>query len=251
MAKDCGDVMTSNLVELTDASVTYKIRHGASNSLKETFIRKFRGETLDVEVNALRKVSISVNAGETLAIVGRNGAGKSTLLKLIARILPPTSGRVIVRGDVAPMLELGAGFNPELTGRENVVLYGTLLGREMQFMESRVDQISEWADLTDAIDLPIRTYSSGMLSKLAFSVATDVKSEVVLIDEILSIGDAKFQEKSKERMLEFFRGDSAIILVSHDLTAIRELATSAIWIDKGQVKESGDVDRVVSAYLNG
>lgn len=238
-------------MEISDASVTYRIRHGASSSLKETFVRKMRGESLDVEVKALKGVSLTLAAGETLAIVGGNGAGKSTLLKLIARILPPTRGRVIVRGNIAPMLELGAGFNPELTGRENVILYGTLLGREIRMMESRVDEIAAWADLTDAIDLPIRTYSSGMLSKLAFSVATDIKSEVILIDEILSVGDAKFKEKSKERISQFFNGESAIVLVSHDLSAIRDLATSAIWIDKGQVREFGEVEKVLDAYLHG
>lgn len=239
------------LVEVTNASITYRIRHGASPTLKETVIRSIKREKLDVEIEALKEVSFTVNRGETLAIVGRNGAGKSTLLKLLARVLPPTSGQVIVRGSVAPMIELGAGFNSELSGRENVVLYGTLLGRRPKEMEIRADAIADWADIRESIDLPLRTYSSGMVAKLAFAVATDVKSDVILIDEVLSVGDAGFQERSTARIHEFFQGDSAVILVSHNDKAVRDLANKAIWIDHGRVLEYGEVGRVLNAYLVG
>jgi len=251
LAKDCGDVVVKPLVEVKNASVTYRIRHGASPTLKETVIHSLKREKLDVEIQALKEVSFAVNPGETLAVVGRNGAGKSTLLKLVARVLPPTSGQVIVRGSVAPMIELGAGFNGELTGRENVVLYGTLLGRKPKEMQARADAISDWADIRESIDLPLRTYSSGMVAKLAFAVATDVKSDVILVDEVLSVGDAQFQEKSKARINEFFKGDSAVILVTHNDRAVRDLASKAIWIEHGRVMEYGEVDRVLSAYLNG
>lgn len=240
----------SKLIELTNASVTYQIRHGASPTLKETIIRSLKREQKDVRVKALNGVTFDVEAGEVLAVIGRNGAGKSTLLKLLARVLPPTSGRVQIKGSVAPMIELGAGFNGELTGRENVVLYGTLLGRSPREMESRSDSIAKWADLEESIDLPLRTYSSGMVAKLAFSVATDVPSEVILVDEVLSVGDAEFQKKSKERMRELFRGKSAVVLVSHDLESIRSLATKAIWIDHGRVKKYGEVNSVLDSYLN-
>lgn len=239
------------LVEVKNARVTYRIRHGASPTLKETVIQSIKREKLDVEIEALKEVSFAVNPGETLAVVGRNGAGKSTLLKLLARVLPPTSGQVIVRGTVAPMIELGAGFNGELTGRENVVLYGTLLGRKPKEMEARADEIADWADIRESIDLPLRTYSSGMVAKLAFAVATDTKSDVILVDEVLSVGDAQFQEKSKERMKNFFEGESAVILVTHDEKSVRELASKAIWIDHGKVMQYGEVDRVLDAYLNG
>lgn len=239
------------LIEVKAASVTYRIRHGASPTLKQTVIQSIKREKLDVEIQALKEVSFSVNQGEMLAVVGSNGAGKSTLLKLLARVLPPTSGQVIVRGSVAPMIELGAGFNGELTGRENVVLYGTLLGRKPKEVQSRVDSIAAWAGIDESIDLPLRTYSSGMVAKLAFAVATDVQSDVILVDEVLSIGDAEFQEKSKERMREFFQGDSAVILVTHDEKAVRDLASKAIWIDHGRVMEYGEVDKVLSAYLHG
>lgn len=238
------------LIELTNASVTYRIRHGASPTLKETIINSIKREKHDVEVKALNGMSFSVKSGEVLAVVGRNGAGKSTLLKLLARVLPPTTGRVQVAGSVAPMIELGAGFNGELTGRENVILYGTLLGRTPKEMESRVSRIAEWADLEDSIDLPLRTYSSGMVAKLAFSVATDEKSDVILVDEVLSVGDAEFQERSKARMRELFKGDAAVVLVTHDAQSVRELATKAIWIDHGQVMKYGEVNSVLDAYLN-
>ena len=240
----------SKVIELTEASVTYRIRHGASPTLKETIIRSIKREQKDVHVKALSNVTFEVEAGEVLAVIGRNGAGKSTLLKLLARVLPPTSGRVQVKGSVAPMIELGAGFNGELTGRENVVLYGTLLGRSPREMENRANAIAEWADLEESIDLPLRTYSSGMVAKLAFSVATDIPSEVILVDEVLSVGDAEFQKKSKERMRELFLGKSAVVLVSHDIDSIRSLATKAIWIDHGQVKKYGEVNSVLDSYLN-
>jgi ABC-type polysaccharide/polyol phosphate transport system ATPase subunit len=238
------------LIELTDASVTYRIRHGASPTLKETIIRSLKRQKHDVEVKALTKVSFSVNSGEVLAVVGRNGAGKSTLLKLLARVLPPTSGRVQLRGSVAPMIELGAGFNGELTGRENIILYGTLLGRSPKIMESRVGEIASWADISESIDLPLRTYSSGMVARLAFSVATDKSSDVILVDEVLSVGDIDFQKKSRDRIRELFAGDSAVVLVTHDLQMIRELATKALWIDHGHVIKYGDADSVLDAYLN-
>ena len=240
----------SKLIEIDNASVTYRIRHGASPTLKETIIRSIKRQKHDVEVKALSDVSFTVTSGEVLAVIGRNGAGKSTLLKLLARVLPPTSGRVQVKGSVAPMIELGAGFNGELTGRENVILYGTLLGKSPRVMESRVNQIAEWADLTPSIDLPLRTYSSGMVAKLAFSVATDDRSDVILVDEVLSVGDAEFQERSKARMRELFQSETAVVLVTHDAASVRELATKAIWIDHGKVMKYGEVNSVLDAYLN-
>jgi ABC-type polysaccharide/polyol phosphate transport system ATPase subunit len=250
VAQDGGNALVKKLIELIDVSVTYRIRHGASPTLKETIIRSIRLQQHDVKVKALSNISFTVNSGEVLAVIGRNGAGKSTLLKLLARVLPPTSGRVQVTGSVAPMIELGAGFNGELTGRENVILYGTLLGRTPKEMESSVERIAKWADISESIDLPLRTYSSGMVAKLAFAVATDEKSDVILVDEVLSVGDAAFQERSKARMRELFQKDSAVVLVTHDADSVRELATKAIWIDHGQVMKYGEVNSVLDAYLN-
>lgn len=242
--------MSKLLVEVDGASVTYRIRHAASSTLKETFIKSIRRESQDLEVFALRDISFSVREGEVLAVIGGNGSGKSTLLKLLSRILPPSQGRVRTYGRVSPMIELGAGFDEELTGRENTILYGTLLGQNPQYMESKAEEICDWAGLREFIDFPLRAYSSGMVAKLAFSVATEVPSDVVLIDEVLSVGDAEFQVKSNERVNRLFHNNSAVVLVSHDLNVVRNLATKALWLDRGVVRNYGDVSSVLDSYLN-
>lgn len=242
--------MTEPVIEIKDVSVSYKIRHGASPTLKETVIQAFKRQSHDVEIKALQNVSLTLNAGEVLAVIGRNGAGKSTLLKLFARVLPPTSGRVIVRGTVSPMIELGAGFNGELTGVENIVLYGTLLGRTPKEMRKRVSNIAQWAGLEESISLPLRTYSSGMIARLAFAVATDTATDLILVDEVLSVGDAQFKEKSKKRMMELINSNSAVVLVTHDLESARELAHRAVWIDRGKVMKYGEVNSVIDSYLH-
>lgn len=241
---------SSPVIEVIDASVSYMIRHGASPTLKETVIQSLKGQSLDVEVKAIQNLSFSLNPAEVLAVIGRNGAGKSTLLKMLARVLPPTKGRVIVRGNVSPMIELGAGFNGELNGIENIVLYGTLLGRTPKQMRQRAADISAWAGLEESINLPLRTYSSGMVARLAFAIATDIVSDLILIDEVLSVGDAEFQEKSKKKIEELVKSNAAVVLVTHDLQAVREMAHKALWIDHGKAMKYGDVDSVVDAYLN-
>ena len=238
------------VIEVTEASVTYMIRQGASPTLKETVIQAFKRESHDVEIQAIQNLSLSLYPGEVLAVVGRNGAGKSTLLKMLARVLPPTTGRVVVRGSVSPMIELGAGFNGELTGTENIVLYGTLLGRTPKQMRERAPFIADWAGLQESIDLPLRTYSSGMVARLAFSIATDTVSDLILIDEVLSVGDSDFKEKSKARMKSLIKSQSAAVLVTHDDKAAREMAHKALWIDHGRVMQYGEVNSVIDAYLN-
>ncbi len=241
--------MSMPVIEVTSACVTYTIRHGRINSLKETAINFFKKQTSDIEVNALKDVSFTLNPGEVIAIVGANGAGKSTLLKLLARVLPPTDGRVIVRGSVAPMIELGAGFNSELSGLENIILYGVLLGRSTNEMTTNAPRIAEWAGLSEYIHLPVRTYSSGMLARLAFSIATDVASDLILIDEVLSVGDADFQSKSRERMHSLIQSNSTAILVTHDMNIARDIATSGIWLDRGKLMRMGEINEVIDAYL--
>lgn len=249
MAKVCGDDVNMPVIEVTNASVTYTIRHGRINSLKETAINFFKQESSDIEVKALREVSFTLNPGEVIAIIGPNGAGKSTLLKLLARVLPPTDGRVIVRGSVAPMIEIGAGFNPELSGLENIILYGVLLGRTTNEMTTNSPRIADWAGLSEYIHLPVRTYSSGMLARLAFSIATDVALDLILIDEVLSVGDADFKNKSRERMYSLIQSNSAAILVTHDMSAAREMATRGIWLDHGKLMRIGEINEVIDAYL--
>ena len=243
--------MSSELiVEATDISLAYRRTRHRVSSLKQTAIDTINRRMAYEEFFALRKVSFNIARGETVAVIGRNGAGKSTLLKVIARVLPPTNGRVIVRGHVAPMIELGAGFNPELTGAENIVLYGTLLGRTPKEMKSRIETIAHWAGLTEHLDIPIRAYSSGMTARLAFATATDKTPDLLLIDEVLSVGDADFREKSAARTLEMMNGGCAVLLVSHDLEAVQKMSTRAIYLSEGSQKIIGRPDDVIETYLS-
>ena len=235
-------------IEITNVSFTYRVLKNRSMSLKELFkdliSRKVRVENYQ----ALKDVSFTVDSGEVIAVIGKNGAGKSTLLKILAQVLPPTSGKVKVTGSIAPMIELGAGFHPEMTGAENVLFYSTLMGRDMNRTKSRASEIGEWAGVTDHMDFPLRTFSSGMVARLAFATATDETADVLLIDEVLSVGDADFQAKSSARMTELINKGAAVVLVSHDMNAVRKLAQKAIWLEKGVVKMSGPTEQVVSAY---
>jgi len=242
-------VSTEKIVEATDISLAYRRTRHRVSSLKQTAIDTIKGRMAYEEFFALRNVSFEIARGETVSIIGRNGAGKSTLLKVIARVLPPTNGRVIVRGDVAPMIELGAGFNPELTGAENIILYGTLLGRTPKQMQSRIEAIADWAGLTEHLDIPIRAYSSGMTARLAFATATDVTPDLLLIDEILSVGDEDFREKSAARTLAMMNSGCAVLLVSHDLEAVRTMSSRAIYLENGNQKISGNPNDVIEAYL--
>ena len=238
------------IVEASDISLAYRRTRHRVSSLKQTAIDTINRRMAYEEFFALKGVSFNVARGETLSIIGRNGAGKSTLLKVIARVLPPSTGRVIVRGHVAPMIELGAGFNPELTGAENIVLYGTLLGRTPKEMSARIEAIAGWAGLTEHLDIPIRAYSSGMTARLAFATATDFTPELLLIDEILSVGDADFREKSAARTTEMMNGGCAVVLVSHDLDTVERMSTKAIYLSDGTQKYSGDPKSAIEAYLS-
>jgi ABC-2 type transport system ATP-binding protein len=240
--------VTNHLIEVKEVDLDYVIRHGRARTIKEAAISAIKRIDLDITINALKNIDFTVDRGEVLAIVGHNGAGKSTLLKILSRVLPPTKGVVKVNGTIAPMLELGAGFNPELSGEDNILLFGVLLGNSTKEMKSKVSNIAEWAGLTEQIQLPLRTYSSGMMARLAFAVATFQKSDVLIIDEILGVGDADFQVKSKARVLEIISHGEATILVSHDLTTVQELATKVLWLDNGCQKMIGPTKEVLGAY---
>jgi ABC-type polysaccharide/polyol phosphate transport system ATPase subunit len=219
-----------------------------SSSLKELFRDAIRGKARVVNYVALHDVSFNIEKGEVVAILGRNGAGKSTLLKVLAGVLPPTKGKSMVEGKIAPMIELGAGFHPEMTGAENVLFYSALMGRDIRQVKKRTASIGEWAGVADHMDFPLRTFSSGMVARLAFATATDEMAEVLLVDEVLSVGDSSFQEKSRARMKELIDGGTAVVLVSHDMSAVRELATRAVWLENGHVKMIGKPAEVVAAY---
>jgi ABC-2 type transport system ATP-binding protein len=237
-----------HVIELNSVDLTYRVLVNRTGSLKELIRDTLKGRIRIREFHALRQVSFTVAPGEVLAVLGKNGAGKSTLLKVLARVLPPTSGSVFIQGNIAPMIELGAGFHPEMTGTENVRFYSALLGRDLKSVEKRISAIGDWAGVTDHMDLPLRTFSSGMVARLAFAVATDESADVLLIDEVLSVGDVEFQTKSAARMRDLISGGAAVVLVSHDLQAVRRLATKAIWIESGKVMKYGEIEEVTSAY---
>jgi len=235
-------------IEITNVGLTYRVLKNKTGSLKELFRDILHRKVRVQNYVALKDVSFTVNAGEVIAIIGKNGAGKSTLLKILAQVLPPTSGKVKVTGSIAPMIELGAGFHHEMTGAENVLFYSTLMGRDMKRTKSRTAAIGEWAGVTDHMDFPLRTFSSGMVARLAFATATDETADVLLIDEVLSVGDADFQLKSSDRMTELIKKGAAVVLVSHDMSAVRRLAQKAVWLENGVVKMSGPTEQVVAAY---
>ncbi len=209
-----------------------------------------QGKIKHREFWALRDVSLAIPRGEAIGLIGHNGAGKSTFSKLVARVLKPTSGRVVVIGQIAPLLEFGAGFHPELTGRENIFLNGALLGFSHQEMEEKFQNIVDFAELWEFIDAPIRTYSSGMWARLGFAVATDVKPDILIIDEVLSVGDEFFQRKSAARMQEFRDQGATILLVSHNLASIEQMCHRAAWLDHGHLMEVGKPEAVIEAYRN-
>lgn len=236
------------VIQLERVSVRYRVPHERITSFKEFAIRWLKRQVSYRDVWALRDVSLEVGRGEVTGIVGANGAGKSTLLKVIARVLHPTNGRVLTRGRVAPLLELGAGFDYELTGRENIYLNGAILGYSRRLMDRKVDGITDFAGLGEFIDVPLRTYSSGMIARLGFAVASDVDPDILIVDEALSVGDEAFQRKCLDRLDAFRWAGVTILLVSHNADIVRSLCGRATWLDRGLVRATGPADEVVAQY---
>ncbi len=237
------------VIQLQDVSVRYRLPQERIPSFKEYAIRWLRGQIRFQEFWALQNLTLDVFGGEVFGIIGSNGAGKSTLLKVIARVLRPTRGVVRVNGRVAPLLELGAGFDFELTGRENVYLNSAILGHSRRDTGLRLARIIEFSGLAEFIDAPLRTYSTGMVARLGFAVATDVRPEILIVDEILSVGDAEFQTRSFERIQEFRSRGTTILLVSHSLGKVEEMCSRALWLDRGEVKILSDAHTTIARYL--
>lgn len=218
------------------------------NTLKELLIKKAKRQYHVEEFWALKHISFRLMPGEVLGLVGSNGAGKSTLLKVIAGVMKPTLGTVVREGSLAPMIELGAGFDPELTARENVFLNGAILGYEEDFLQQKYDEIVAFSELAPFMDVPVRNFSSGMVARLAFSIATLVAPQILLVDEILSVGDPPFQVKSEAKMMSMIGGGATVVFVSHSMDQIRKICSKALWIDHGEMKMLGDVDSVLKEY---
>lgn len=240
--------MSKTMIEVSDVTMRFRMNTDRMMSLKEFVTTALRGKLEYQDFTALDHVSFEVKKGETLGLIGRNGAGKSTVLKVISGILKPTSGRVVCHGNVVPMLELGSGFDMDLTGRENIFLNGAILGYSKAFLLEKYDEIVEFSELGGFIDAPIRNYSSGMLARLAFSVATVVKPEILIVDEILSVGDAAFQEKSRKRMMELMGGGTTVLFVSHDFRQMAEMCNRVLWLEHGKTKMQGDAVAICQAY---
>jgi len=237
-----------NIIDAKNISFAYRVLNKQHSSLKTLFRDFLHGRVSIEDYLALDNLTFEVKKGQTVAIIGKNGAGKSTLLKILARVIKPTTGEIEITGEIAPMIELGAGFNSELTGRENILFYSSLLGRDINKVKNRVNEIITWAGVEDHLDYQLRTFSSGMIARLAFSTATDQVPDLLLIDEVLSVGDGEFALKSKKRMQEIITSGTTVILVSHDLVTVAQLANRVIWLEKGAIKMVGNPSEVIAAY---
>lgn len=237
-----------NMIEINSVSMRFNMAKEKHESLKEYFVALAKGKLQFEEFYALRDVTFNVEKGDFYGLVGLNGSGKSTLLKIIAGVFKPTLGTVNVRGTIAPLIELGAGFDMDLTARENIYLNGTVLGFTPKYIDSKFDEIVDFSELWDFLDVPLKNYSSGMVSRIAFAIATITKPDVLIADEILSVGDFLFQQKCEQRMRELMTDGTTVILVSHSIEQIERLCNKVTWLEKGRVQMTGDTQTVCEAY---
>ena len=236
------------MITVKDVSMVFNLATERVDTLKEYVLKLAKHQLMVQKFYALRDINLEIERGEAVALIGVNGSGKSTLLKVIAGVLHPTTGSVQVHGSIAPMIELGAGFDPELTARENIFLNGAVLGHGRKFMEAHFQSIVDFAELWDFVDVPVKNFSSGMVARLGFAIATEIKADVLIVDEVLSVGDFRFQEKCKKRMEEMMSGGTTLLFVSHSTKQVRQLCKKAVWLKKGQIQMMGDVDTVCDAY---
>ena len=236
-------------IEVNDVTMIFNMASEQLNNLKDYFIKIMRHELFFSEFRALKHISFKVRRGEVVGLVGTNGSGKSTMLKIIAGVLEASEGECIVRGNIAPLIELGAGFDMELTARENIYLNGALLGYTKQFIDDHFDEIVEFAELRDFVDMPLKNYSSGMVARIAFAIATVTEPDILIVDETLSVGDVFFQQKCEDRIQHFIKnGDVTVLFVSHSIEQVERICQRAIWIEKGDLRMDGPVAEVCEAY---
>lgn len=236
------------LVEVQDVSMRFNLAQEKTETLKEYVVKLARGKLMFNEFYALKNVSFSVNRGEAVALIGRNGSGKSTMLKVIAGVMYPSTGSRTVRGSIAPMIELGAGFDMDLTARENIYLNGAVLGFDRAYMNEHFESIIEFSELKNFIDVPVKNFSSGMIARLGFSIATEVKADLLVVDEVLAVGDFMFQQKCMKRLEGMLSDGTTLLFVSHDSNAVRSLCNRAIWLDHGVKRADGPADTVCTQY---
>lgn len=240
--------MEETVIKVENVGMEFNLSQEKTDNLKEYIIKLLKKELMYQSFWALQDISFEVNKGDKLGVLGLNGAGKSTLLKLISGVMKPTHGNIELMGRISPLLELGAGFDPSYTGRENIFLNGAMLGYPKEFIESIFDEIVDFSEIGDFIDVPLKNYSSGMVARLGFSIATAVEPEILILDEVLSVGDAKFKEKSENRMKSLLNKDVTVLFVSHSIDQVRSLCNKAIWLEKGKLVMQGSVEEVSEKY---
>ena len=244
------------MINIDNVSMKFNLGIEKGFSIKQAFVNffdpKMRKKRKEIKKKnsfwALKNVSFHIDKGEVVGLIGSNGAGKSTLLKVVSGVMKPTKGKVQINGVISPMIELGAGFDEELTARENIYLNGAILGYQKEFLRKKFEDIVEFSELRDFLDVPVKNFSSGMVAKLAFSIATIVDPEILIVDEILSVGDIKFQEKSKNKMMELIEGGTTVLYVSHSIESIKELCTKVVWLEHGEIVDMGDPDTICNKY---
>lgn len=242
--------MSETVIQVRDVSMHFNLMEEKVDSIKEYVVKLLKGKLLYNDFIALDHVSFDVQKGDILGFIGFNGAGKSTLLKILAGVLTPTTGSVTVKGTIAPLIEVGAGFDPELTARENIYLNGAILGYSKAFIEQKFDSIIEFAELKDFVNVPVKNFSSGMYARLGFSIATAVQPDILIVDEVLSVGDFRFQQKCEERIRKMIEDGVTILLVSHDISMIERLCNKVLWLDHGEMKKLGKTAEVCEKYKN-
>lgn len=236
------------IISVNNVSMIFNLSSERLENLKEYVLKFLTRQLFMQKFHALKDIQLDIQRGDSVALIGVNGSGKSTLLKVIAGVMHPSAGSVTVNGTVAPMIELSAGFDMELTCRENIFLNGAVLGYSRKFMEEHFDNIMEFSELWDFVDVPVKNLSSGMLARLGFSIATEVRADILIVDEVLSVGDFHFQQKCKRRMEFLMEGGTTLLFVSHDISQVRALCKKAVWLDKGRIRMAGDTETVCAAY---
>lgn len=240
--------MKEKVIQVRNVSMHFNLMTERVDSIKEYVPKLIKGKLLYNDFIALHDISFDIYKGDILGLIGLNGAGKSTLLKILAGVLKPTTGTVKVKGQIAPLIEVGAGFDPELTARENIFLNGAILGYSRQFLESKFDEILDFAELQKFVDVPVKNFSSGMYARLGFAIATMVEPDILIVDEVLSVGDFRFQEKCEKRIREMISHGVTIILVSHDSKLIRDMCSRVIWLEHGAIRKMGDTESICDEY---
>ena len=238
------------MIEVKNVSMVFNLATERVDTLKEYVLKLAKHQLMVQKFYALRDINLEVKRGDSVALIGVNGSGKSTLLKVIAGVLHPTTGSVQVHGSIAPMIELGAGFDPELTARENIFLNGAVLGHGHKFMEAHFQSIVDFAELWDFVDVPVKNFSSGMVARLGFAIATEVSADVLVVDEILAVGDFRFQQKCKERISQMMENGTTLLFVSHNEEQVKELCKRAVWLRHGKLMADGTVEEVCNLYRN-